>query len=136
MTSIRSLVAEFEQAGGALALQDGKVKARYPDEQKDAVTPILSGLREHREEVVRLLRERSTRSVTAPRTIQHGPVRARIIGQERTEVSDTAERCFHCGASGQCRCAVCCGVDRRGRTTDGECRSCSGTGHILFRAAQ
>ena len=58
MTGVRSLVTEFEQAGGALALRDGKVKARYPDEQKETVAPILSRLREHREEVARLLRER------------------------------------------------------------------------------
>ncbi len=136
MTAVRALLVDFERAGGTVTIEAGTVRVKYPETHKQAVAPILSRLREHREEVARLLRERSTRSVTAPRTIQHEPVRARIVGQERTEVFDTAEACFHCSATGRCRCAVCCGVDRQGRTIEGKCRSCRGTGHLAHETVQ
>ena len=58
MTSIRSLVIEFEHAGGSLTLEGEMVKARYPDDQRRVVASILPRLRAHRGEVARLLHER------------------------------------------------------------------------------
>ena len=64
MTGVRSLVTEFEHAGGSLTLEGGRVKARYPDDQKQTMGPILAQLRQHRNEVTRMLRDRSATSVT------------------------------------------------------------------------
>ncbi len=136
MTAVRALLVDFERAGGTVTIEAGTVRVKYPETHKQAVAPILARLREHRAEVTRLLRERSTKSVPAPRSIQREPIRARIIGQNRTAETDKAEECWHCGASGRCRCAVCCGVDKRGRTIPGECQSCQGAGNLAYETVQ
>ncbi len=66
MTSIYALMTELEQAGGTLTLTDGKPKVCYPNSKRDAVASILSRLRQHREEVARLLRERPARTAAVP----------------------------------------------------------------------
>ena len=96
MTGVRSLVTEFEQAGGSLTLEHDKVKIRYPDHQKGAIDPILSRLREHRAEVARLLRERPARTVAAP-AIPKGA----ILMAPRFDSKPTEEipACWCCGTS-------------------------------------
>jgi len=58
-------MGDFEQVGGVLTLEDGRVKFRYPDDQKEAAAIILDRLRAHREEVTRLLQGRSARTIGA-----------------------------------------------------------------------
>ncbi len=128
--SVLALLQDFERAGGKLAIKRGEVEVQFPEGQRKAVASALAALREHREEVIRLLQERSARS------IQRKPVRARIIGQNRIAVSGNIEECWHCGASGRCGCAACGAIDGHGRDVAGECRACHGTGHILFAVAQ
>ena len=41
--------------GGSLAIDGGTVKVAYPEDKREAVKPIISGLRAHREEVVQIL---------------------------------------------------------------------------------
>ena len=57
-------LTEFEGLGGSLIIDpyDARIKARYPDEKKEAVAPILARLRQHRDKVVKILRERVNRS--------------------------------------------------------------------------
>ncbi len=59
MTSVRSLVAEFENLGGVLAVDDDHIKIRFPEDQREALAPVLARLREHRDEITQLVRERS-----------------------------------------------------------------------------
>ena len=66
MNAVLDLISALEQAGGNLALDAGRVKVRYPDNRKQSVAPILAHLREHREEVARLLQERSAKTTAAP----------------------------------------------------------------------
>ena len=74
MTSIYALMTELEQAGGTLTLTDGKPKVCYPNSKRDAVASILRQLRQHREEVARLLRERPARTAAVP-AIPGGEIR-------------------------------------------------------------
>ena len=71
MSGVHSLIEQFEQAGGTVTIKAGTVRVRYPETHKQAVAPILSRLREYREEVARLLRERLA-----------GPDRVGVEGQE------------------------------------------------------
>ena len=73
MTSVYALMTELEQAGGTLTLTDGKPKVCYLDSQRDAVASIVRQLRPHREEVARLLQERSAKTTAAP-TIPQGAI--------------------------------------------------------------
>ena len=131
-----TLLKDFEKAGGSFAVEDGQMKVQYPDERREAIAPILDRLRQHKAEVILLLQERSARNIPAPQPFHHKAVRARIIGQERTAVSDKAEECWHCSASGRCGCAACGTVDKFGRDVPGECRSCRGTGYLAWEAVQ
>ena len=60
------------------------------------------------------------------------PVRARIVKEDVVSEVSNAEPCFHCNGKGQCKCAVCEGQDKGGRTIHGQCRACMGTGHIAL----
>jgi hypothetical protein len=51
------MLAAFEAAGGVLVLRGEQIKARYPDDRREVLAPILAQLRAHREEVVQFLRE-------------------------------------------------------------------------------
>ena len=136
MTEISALLADFERAGGTVTIEAGTVQVCYPKTHKQAVAPILSRLREHKAEVIRLLQEHPTRGVPALRTIKHEPVQARIISRDRTELSTITEECWHCGASGRCGCAVCGGMNRQGKNIPGECQSCRGTRVLAYETVQ
>ncbi len=96
MTTVYALMTELEQAGGTLTLTDGKPKVCYPDSQRDAVASIVRQLRQHREEVARLLKERSTRTAGAP-VIPEGA----ILVAPRFDSKPTEEIpvCWCCGTS-------------------------------------
>ena len=56
---VLALLESFELVGGRLTIESGQVEVQYPEGQRMAVTPILTRLRECREEVIRLLQDRS-----------------------------------------------------------------------------
>ena len=60
MTGTHALIEKFEQIGGILTLEGGKAKVHYPDHRKTDIAPLLPRLREHRAEIARILRNRST----------------------------------------------------------------------------
>ncbi len=121
-------VAEGRKLGATQeeSLPETSCGSLYPKKAVTSVTPVTNHVGQ----------EPSTRSVPASRSIQREPIRARIIGQNRTAESDKIEECWHCGASGRCGCAACGAIDGHGRDVAGECRACHGTGHILFKVAQ
>ena len=59
MTGVRTLIAEFEKLGGVLAVDDDHIKLRFPEHQREALAPVLVQLRERRDEITQLVRERS-----------------------------------------------------------------------------
>ena len=63
MSQIQALLAEFQRGGGAVVIDGGKLKARYPETCKQAVAPLLARLREHREEVIQFLNAVPTREL-------------------------------------------------------------------------
>ena len=65
MSTGLELLTILEKAGGTLSLDGEQVKVTFPRQKRDLVTPILTRLRRHREEVARLLQERSARTTGA-----------------------------------------------------------------------
>ncbi len=78
--SISALLEDFERVGGRLTIEGGQVEVQYPKGQRVAVTPILTRLRECREEVIRLLQDRSAGTVAT--TQVQSPPRRPIDAQE------------------------------------------------------
>ena len=56
--SVSELLQDFERVGGSLTVEGGQVEAQYPEGQRKVIAPVLAALREHREEVIRLLQAR------------------------------------------------------------------------------
>ena len=78
--SVSELLQDFERVGGSLTVEGGQVEAQYPEGQRKVITPVLAALREHREEVIRLLQDRSSGTV-ATRTQVQPPSRRPIDSQ-------------------------------------------------------
>ena len=55
MTAVRTLLADFKRAGGTVSIEAGRVRVKYPETQRNPITPVLAALRQHREEVIRFL---------------------------------------------------------------------------------
>ena len=58
MSAALAKLIAAEGAGATLCLDGGQVKVRYSEDCRQALAPLLAQLRQHREEVIRLLRER------------------------------------------------------------------------------
>jgi len=58
MSNLSEAVAAFETAGGSLAVEGDDIKVTYPKGRREVLTPFLSQLRAHKDEVKHFVLER------------------------------------------------------------------------------
>ena len=121
--TVTDTIAAFENAGGSLRLESGEVKVRYPEGRREVVSGLLAMLRQDREGVARLLRERMTVQST---------VRARVRGQDAVTEAASVEICWHCAGKKACHCALCAIASPGTGWGEGVCRACLGSGHLTW----
>jgi hypothetical protein len=66
--TVPKLVSTIESAGGLLMLRGGRIRYQLPE----SVAPLLDDLRTHRDEVIRVLRERQRPAQASGRCYVHG----------------------------------------------------------------
>jgi hypothetical protein len=133
MSDLLQIVSRLEQAGGKLSLDGDRITYTIPKGSQEA-HEILSQLREHRERVAELLRNREAtcaascyeielgRRIHRPWDGCHTPTPSQPEGRKSEAV------CWHCGGERRCACSTCA-LEERGRPA-GPCAACHGTGRV------
>ena len=84
--TVPELLSNIEAAGGALVLAGDRIRCRLPED----AAPLLRELRAHRDEVLRVLRERETIPAMPPRVrlIAWNPKQPPVIVERWSVVTD------------------------------------------------